>query len=200
MIATTLPTIVRRARGLAALGIAWHAVEFAIALAAGIAAGSVALVGFGVDSLIEGAAGAIVLWRLARGEAAERRAQQLLAWSFFLLAAYVVVESARTLAGGQHPHPSWVGIGLAAFTALTMPLLASAKRRVGTELGSSATVKEGAQNQLCAYLSLALLAGLGLNALAGWWWADPLAALAIAGFAVREGVRTHRGEGCCDAC
>jgi divalent metal cation (Fe/Co/Zn/Cd) transporter len=198
--AVAFPALLRRARTRASVGIAWHGVEFAVALAAGIAAGSVALVAFGVDSLIEGAAGATVLWRLARGEAAERRAQQLLAWSFFLLAAYVAVESARTLAGGAHPHASRLGIGLAAFTALTMPLLASAKRRVGRELGSSATVKEGAQNQLCAYLSVALLLGLGLNALAGWWWADPLAALAIAGFAVREGVRTHRGEGCCDAC
>ena len=108
---------------------------------------------------------------------AERRAQQLIAVSFFLLAGYVGVEALRTLVNADHPAASWVGIGLAAFTAPTMPLLAYAKRRLGNQLHSSATVKEAAQTQLCAYLSIALLLGLGANALAGWWWADPLAAL-----------------------
>jgi len=196
--------LVRRARRLAWGANAWHLVEFAIALGAGIAASSIALVGFGFDSLIESLAGFIILWRFSarrlNPEAAERRAQQLIAGSFFLLAAYVGLEAVRTLAGGQHPETSWVGIGLAAFTAPTMPLLALAKRRVGRALGSAATVKEGAQNMLCAYLSLALLAGLLANALGGWWWADPAAALVIAAVALREGRETWRGQGCCDSC
>jgi divalent metal cation (Fe/Co/Zn/Cd) transporter len=193
-------SLVRRARLLAWGGIGWHAVEFAIAIVAGVAAGSVALVGFGIDSLIEAAAGAVVLWRLARGEHVERRAQQLIAASFFLLAAYIAFDVVRTLAADDHPEASWVGIGLAAVTAATMPLLAAAKRRVGRKLGSSATVQEGAQNLLCAYLSVALLVGLGLNALLGWWWADPAAAGVIAAVAMREGVASWRGAGCCDAC
>jgi divalent metal cation (Fe/Co/Zn/Cd) transporter len=194
----------RRARLLAWGGIAYHFVEFAIALIAGIAAGSIALIGFGADSLIEALAGFVVLW-LFTGERlgslqAERRAQQMIAISFFILAAYVGVESIRSLVGAHEPDPSWLGIGLAAFTAPTMPLLAMVKRRIGNKLGSSATVKEAAQTQLCAYLSVALLAGLLGNAVLGWWWADPAAALMIAGMAVREGRESWRGEGCCDAC
>ena len=194
----------RRARQLAWGGIAWHVIEFAIALAAGIAAGSIALVAFGADSLIEALAGFVVLWLFTgsrvESESAERRAQQLIAGSFFVLAAYVTVESVRTLVGGSHPEVSWVGIGLALFTAVTMPLLAAAKRRVGHKLNSSATVKEASQTQICAYLSVALLVGLLANALAGWWWADPLAALFIAGVAAREGRQAWRGEGCCEYC
>jgi divalent metal cation (Fe/Co/Zn/Cd) transporter len=194
----------RRTRLLAWGGIAWHVVEFAIAIAAGLAAGSIALIGFGADSLIEALAGGVVLWLFTgnrRGSsAAERRAQQLIAISFFVLAAYVGVQALRTLVNADHPDPSWVGIGLAAFTAPTMPLLAYAKRRLGTRLHSAATVKEAAQTQLCAYLSIALLVGLGANALAGWWWADPLAALVIAAVAAREGRASWRGEGCCDDC
>ena len=196
--------LVRRAQLLARGGIGWHFVEFGIAVGAGIAASSIALVGFGIDSLIESIAGFILLWRFAgrraHSESAERRAQQLIAASFFVLAAYVAVEATRTLVTGDHPGASWVGIGLAAFTAPTMPLLARAKRRVGQSLGSAATVKEGRQNQLCAYLSVALLLGLGANALFGWWWADPAAALAIAAVALKEGRESWRGEGCCDAC
>jgi divalent metal cation (Fe/Co/Zn/Cd) transporter len=194
----------RQARLLAWGGIAWHVVEFGIALGAGLAAGSIALIAFGADSLIEAVAGFVVLWLFTGNrlgsDAAERRAQQLIAASFFVLAAYVTVESLRTLIDGQHPQASWVGIGLAAFTAVTMPLLATAKRRVGRKLHSSATVKEASQTQLCAYLSVALLVGLLANALAGWWWADPLAALFIAGVAAREGRQAWRGEGCCDTC
>jgi divalent metal cation (Fe/Co/Zn/Cd) transporter len=194
----------RRARLLAWGGIAWHFVEFAIAVAAGIAASSIALIGFGADSLIEAVAGFIVVWLFTgarlRSPGAERRAQQLIAVSFFLLAAYVAVEATRTLVAGDHPEASWVGIALASVTAPTMPLLARAKRRVGDELQSSATVKEGAQNMVCAYLSIALLVGLLANAVAGWWWADPAAALIIAAVALREGRQTWRGEGCCDSC
>jgi len=194
----------RRTRLLAWAGIGWHIVEFAIALAAGVAAGSIALIGFGADSLIEALAGAVVLWLFTgkrRGSStAERRAQQLIAASFFLLAAYVGVEALRTLVNADHPAASWVGIGLAAVTAPTMPLLAHAKRRLGNQLHSAATVKEAAQTQLCAYLSIALLVGLTANALAGWWWADPLTALVIAAVALKEGRESWRGQGCCDAC
>ncbi len=196
--------LVRRARLLAWSGNAWHFIEFAIALAAGIAASSIALIGFSFDSLIESLAGFIIVWRFAvrrrDSEAAERRAQQLVAVSFFILAAYVGVESVRTFFGAQHPETSWVGIGLAAFTAPTMPLLARAKQRVGHALGSSATVGEAQQNMICAYLSVALLVGLGLNALLGWWWTDPAAALVIAAVALREGRESWRGESCCDTC
>jgi divalent metal cation (Fe/Co/Zn/Cd) transporter len=194
----------RRARLLAWGGIGWHFAEFAIALIAGIAAGSIALIGFGADSLIEAAAGFVVVWlftgRRLGTDDAERRAQQLIAASFFVLAAYVGVEATRTLVIADRPATSWVGVGLAAFTAPTMPVLALVKRRIGRELNSSATVKEGAQNMVCAYLSVALLFGLLLNALAGWWWADPAAALVIAAVAAREGRESWRGEGCCDTC
>ena len=196
--------LVRRARLLAWSGNAWHLIEFAIAVGAGLAAGSIALIGFGFDSLIEAAAGGVIVWRFAAprssSEHAERRAQQLIAATYFLLAIYVGEESVRTLAAGSHPRASWVGIGLAAFTAPTMPLLAHAKRRVGSRLNSSATVSEATQNMVCAYLSVALLAGLGTNAFLGWWWADPAAALVIGAVAFREGCETWQGESCCDVC
>jgi divalent metal cation (Fe/Co/Zn/Cd) transporter len=201
---TTRLTLERRARLLAACSIAWHFVEFAVALAAGIVAGSVALIGFGADSLIEALAGFIVLWLFTgarRGSrAAEHRAQKLIATSFFLLAAYIGIETLRTLLGSAHSQVSWIGIGLAAVTATTMPVLARAKRKNGERLNSSAIVKEAAQNQLCAYLSIALLIGLATNALLGWWWADPLVALMIAGVAVKEGRESWCGEGCANGC
>jgi divalent metal cation (Fe/Co/Zn/Cd) transporter len=194
----------RRARLLAWGGIAWHFIEFGIAVGAGIAASSIALIGFGADSLIEALAGFVVVWLFTgsrlHSPTAERRAQQLIATSFFVLAVYITAESIRTVVGGTHPETSWVGIGLAAFTAVTMPLLALAKRRVGNKLHSAAAVKEASQTTLCAYLSIALLIGLLANALVGWWWADPAAALVIAAIAVREGRESWRGEGCCDAC
>jgi divalent metal cation (Fe/Co/Zn/Cd) transporter len=195
---------VRRARWLAWGSNSWHLVEFAIAAIAGAAASSTALIGFGVDSLIEALAGFVIIWRFSRTRAesarAERRAQQAVGASFFLLAAYVAAETLRTLASGRHPQVSWPGIALAGFTAVTMPLLAIAKRRVGRKLGSAATVSEGAQNMLCAYLSVALLIGLGANAAFGAWWADSLAAVVIAGAAVWEGTRSWRGDSCCDTC
>jgi divalent metal cation (Fe/Co/Zn/Cd) transporter len=193
----------RRAKMLAWGGNAWHAVEFAIAIGAGIAAGSVALVGFGIDSVIEALAGGVIVWLFSGGRGslhtAERRAQQLIAASYALLVAYIGVEAVRDLLGSHHPGVSWVGIGLAAFTAPTMPLLARAKRNVGQKLNSSATVSEASQNMICAYLSVALLVGLLANALLGWWWADPIAALVIAAVAAREGVDAWRGESC-DCC
>jgi divalent metal cation (Fe/Co/Zn/Cd) transporter len=201
--ATDRASLERRARLLAHAGNAWHVIEFAVALAAGIAAGSIALIAFGADSLVELLAGSTIVWLFTsnRGSAlqAERRAQQLIASSFFILAAYVTAESIRDLAEGHHPSASWVGIGLAAFTAPTMPLLARAKRRVGHALGSAATVSEASQNQLCAYLSVALLAGLLLNAIWGLWWADPAAALVIAAIAVKEGRDSWQGTNC-DCC
>jgi hypothetical protein len=175
--------LVRRARWLAWGGNAWHVAEFAIAVGAGVAASSVALIGFGLDSLIEVAAGSTIAWLLAGrrldSATAERTAQRLVASSYFLLAGYIAVESSLALLAGDHPEVSWIGIGLAAVTAPTMPALAIAKRRVGRALGSRATESEGMQNMICAYLSVALLIGLGANALAGWWWADPAAALVI---------------------
>jgi divalent metal cation (Fe/Co/Zn/Cd) transporter len=189
-----------RARRLTELGLAWHALEAAIAIAAGVIARSVALVGFGADSVIEAGAGLVVLW-LVTGERlsshrAERRAQQLIAASFLMLSLYVTIESARDLIGGHHPAVSWVGIALAAVTLVAMPPLAAAKRRVGTALGSSATTSESRQTMLCAYLSAALLVGLLANALAGWWWADPTVALLIAAVALTEARKAWRGESC----
>lgn len=193
---------VQRAQLLAGVGVGWHVVEAAVAILAGAAASSIALVGFGADSVVEALAGFIVLWRFAASrassEAAERRAQQLIAISFFVIAAYVGVEAIRNLLGREIPQASWVGIGLAVVTTVTMPLLANAKARVGDRLNSSATKSEGRQNMLCAYLSVALLVGLGANALLGWWWADPLTALAIAGVAIKEGRETWMGDDCCD--
>jgi divalent metal cation (Fe/Co/Zn/Cd) transporter len=195
--------LARRARLLAWTGIAWHFIEFAVAVGAGLAASSIALIGFGVDSLIEALAGFVVVWlfatRRVASPAAERRGQRLIAGSFFVLAVYISGEAVRALASGDQPSASWAGIGLAAVTAPTMPLLARMKTRLGRQLGSPATVSEGAQNMLCAYLSIALLVGLGTNALLGWWWADPMSGLVIAAVALREGVSGWRGEadGCC---
>jgi divalent metal cation (Fe/Co/Zn/Cd) transporter len=193
----------QRAKRLAHLGNAWHLVEFAIALGAGIAAGSVALTAFAGDSLVEVLAASVIVWLFTanRGtsEHAERRAQQLIAASYLLLVAYITSHALYDILATSKPATSWVGVGLAAFTAPTMPLLARAKRQVGRELNSSATVSEAGQNQICAYLSLALLAGLLLNALAGWWWADPASALVIAAVALHEGRQSWRGDAC-DCC
>ncbi len=193
----------RRAKQLAWLGVGWHGIEAAIAVGAGLLAGSIALIGFGADSLIESFAGFILLWRFAASRAtsedAERRAQKLIAVSFYVIAAYVGFEAVRSLLVGDRPEASWVGIGLAAVTLVTMPPLAIAKSRIGEKLGSSATKSEGQQNMLCAYLSAALLVGLGANALFGLWWADPVTALLIAGVAVKEGRESWRGESCCTA-
>lgn len=196
--------LVSRARLLAWLGVAWHAIEAAVAIVAGAAAGSIALVGFGADSLVESFAGFVLLWRLAGSragsEGAERRAQRLIAASFYLIAAYIGVEAVRSLATIERPEASYVGIGLAVVTLVTMPPLAAAKARVAKQLGSSATRSEGRQNLLCAYLSAALLVGLGANALFEWWWADPITALVIAGVAVNEGREAWRGDSCAADC
>jgi divalent metal cation (Fe/Co/Zn/Cd) transporter len=197
-------SLVRRARLLAWVGIAWHVVEATVAVLAGVAAGSIALIGFGADSVVESLAGLILVWRFAGeragSEDAERRAQRLIGAAFFLIAAYVAIEATRTLIAAVHPDASWLGIGLAAVTLAIMPPLAAAKARVGERLGSSATKSEGRQNLLCAYLSAGLLVGLSANALLGWWWADPAVALLIAGVAVNEGREAWRGEACCEVC
>jgi divalent metal cation (Fe/Co/Zn/Cd) transporter len=195
--------LVRQAKTLAWAGVGWHAIEATVAILAGLAASSIALVGFGADSLVESVAGFTVLWRFAGSRAgsdhAERRAQKIIAASFYVIAVYVGVEAVRSLAGGHEPDVSWVGIGLSVVTLATMPPLAIAKGRLGDKLGSSATKSEGRQNMLCAYLSAALLVGLLANALLGAWWADPVTALVIAGVAVREGREAWRGESCCTA-
>ena len=191
----------RRARLLAWGSLAWMTAEGVVAVVAGIAAGSIALIGFGLDSAIEGVASVVIIWRFwgarAFSERAERRAQKLVAAQFFILAPYVGVEAVRALVGGHEPETSLLGIGLTIVSAILMPAFGLAKQRVGAALGSAATRAEGMQNMLCAYLSLAVLAGLLGNTLAGWWWLDPLAALLIAHVAVREGREAWRGDDCC---
>jgi divalent metal cation (Fe/Co/Zn/Cd) transporter len=192
---------VRYARLLAWSSLAWMTAEGVIAIVAGIVAGSIALIGFGIDSAIEGMASVVIIWRFwgarALSEVAERRAQKLVAVQFFILAPYVAVEAIRALVTGHEAETSWLGIGLTIGSAIFMPLFGVAKRRVGKQLASSATVSEGAQNMLCAYLSVAVLAGLLGNALAGLWWLDPIAALFIAYVAVKEGREAWKGDECC---
>jgi divalent metal cation (Fe/Co/Zn/Cd) transporter len=193
--------LARRARLLSWLSLAWMTVEGAVAISAGVAASSIALVGFGLDSAIEGFASLVIVWRFSRSRmfshAAETRAQKLVAVQFFLLAPYVAFESMRGLIGGERPEETWVGIALAASSVVLMPLLGTAKQRIADRIGSAATKGEGRQNMLCAYLAGALLIGLAGNALAGAWWLDPGVGLLIAGVAVKEGLEAWRGEGCC---
>ena len=189
----------RRARLLAGASVAYNVVEAVVAVGAGLAAGSVALVGFGLDSTVEVSSGLIVLWQFRHPlpEAREQRALRLMAVSFFALAAYVGVESVRGLLGDSRPDASPVGIGLAMASLLVMPFLSVAQRRTGRALGSQAVVADSTQTLLCTYLSAVLLVGLLLNASLGWSWADPLAGLVIAAVAVKEGREAWRGEGCC---
>jgi len=189
----------RQAQLLAATSVAYNVVEAVIAITAGVVAGSVALVGFGLDSVVEVSSGLIILWQFRHRmpEAREQQALRLMAFSFFALAAYVAFESVRALIGGHKPDPSPVGIGLAITSLLTMPFLSWAQRRTGKQLGSNAVVADSTQTLLCTYLSAVLLAGLVLNATLGWAWADPIAGLVIAAVAVKEGREAWRGEGCC---
>jgi divalent metal cation (Fe/Co/Zn/Cd) transporter len=193
--------LIRQAKGLSWLSLGWMSVEAGIAIAAALAAGSVALLGFGLDSVIEALASIVVIWRFTShrrlSDRSERRAQQLVAVSFFLLAPYLAQDAVRALVSRDHPSISWVGIGLSISSLIVMPLLGRAKQRIGSQLGSAATAGEGTQNLLCAYLALGVLVGLALNAAFGAWWADPFIALAIAALAVREGLETWRGDGCC---
>jgi len=188
----------RRAQLLAAASVFYNAIEAVIAITAGLVAGSIALVGFGLDSIVEVSSGLIILWQFRHPlpESRERRALRLMALSFFALAAYVTVESVRALSSGHDPDPSPVGIGLAAASLAIMPFLSWAQRRTGRSLGSNAVMADSTQTLLCTYLSAVLLAGLVLNATLGWAWADPIAGLVIAAVAVREGLEAWRGEGC----
>jgi divalent metal cation (Fe/Co/Zn/Cd) transporter len=176
-------------------------VEGAVAILAGVAAGSVALIGFGLDSAIEGFASVIIIWRFTghriHSEAAEDRAQKLVAVQFFILAPYVAVASVRALVDGNRPDETLIGILLALGSVVFMPMLGVAKQRIADQLGSAATKGEGRQNMLCAYLAGALLVGLLGNALAGAWWLDPMVGLLIAAVSVKEGREAWRGEGCC---
>jgi divalent metal cation (Fe/Co/Zn/Cd) transporter len=183
------------------LSLVWMGAEGAIAIIAGALAGSIALIGFGIDSAIEGVASLVIIWRFTGhrllSHSAEQRAQKLVAVQFFLLAPYVAFEAAQHLVTGHHPDISVLGMALTATSLVGMPVLGIAKQRLAEQLGSAATHGEGAQNLLCAYLAGAVFLGLAGNALFGWWWLDPIAALMIAAIAVKEGLETWRGEGCC---
>jgi len=198
-IETTPGALRRRARILAGATIGWNVVEAVVAIGAGVAAGSVALVGFGIDSTIEVSASISVLWLLAghHDERRERQTSRAIAVSFAALALYVAVEAVISLASGDRPHHSTVGIVLAALSLLVMPGLAFAKRAAGRAMGSGSVVADGTQTLLCSYLSAALLIGLVLNTTFGWWWADPLTGLFIAFVAAREARETWNGDDCC---
>jgi len=189
----------RRAQLLAGASVTYNVIEAVVAISAGLVAGSVALVGFGLDSVVEVSSGLIILWQFRHRmpETRERQALRLMAFSFFALAAYVTIESLRALFGGSEPDSSTVGIALAAASLVIMPFLSWAQRRTGQALGSNAVVADSTQTLLCTYLSAVLLIGLVLNATLGWSWADPIAGLVIAAVAVKEGRESWRGGGCC---
>jgi divalent metal cation (Fe/Co/Zn/Cd) transporter len=189
----------QRVRWLVAATITYNVVEAVVAIAAGTVASSAALIGFGLDSVIEVASAVAVAWQFSGPdpEARERTALKVIAVSFFALAAYVTVESLRTLFGAAEAQPSTVGIALAALSLLVMPFLSYAQRRAGRELGSTSAVADSKQTLLCTYLSGVLLVGLLLNATLGWSWADPIVALVIAAVAVKEGREAWRGHHCC---
>ncbi|ETK36663.1 membrane protein [Microbispora sp. ATCC PTA-5024] len=191
----------RWARALSWVSLVWMTVEGAVGIAAGVAAASIALIGWALSSAVEGLASVIVIWRFTGSrtlsETAEGRAQKAVAVSFWLLAPYVAVEAVHKLVSGQAAESSVPGIVLTALSLVLMPLLGVAKHRLGARLGSGATAGEGTQNLLCAYLAGAVLAGLAANAWLGWWWLDPLIGLAVAAVAVKEGRDAWRGEECC---
>jgi divalent metal cation (Fe/Co/Zn/Cd) transporter len=197
---------VRRGLRLNFLTIAYNCLEAVLALVAGILAGSVSLVGFGLDSVIEVTASGAAQWRLradvdpARRARVERVTVRVIGWSFLALGAYVLADSAKTLWLRERPESSVLGIGILALSAVVMPMLARAKRRVASQLSSRALAADAAQTSLCAYLSVIALAGVALNALFGWWWADPAAALAMTPIILREGLESVRGVVCCDDC
>lgn len=188
----------RRAQLLAGASVAYNAVEAIVAISAGVAASSIALIGFGLDSVVEMGSALVILWqfRHTMPEARERRALRIIAVSFFVLAAYVAFESVRSLLTREAAEPSTLGIAIAALSLVIMPALSWAQRRTGRELGSPTVVADSKQTLLCTYLSAVLLVGLLLNSLLGWWWADPLVGLVVAALAVREGSEAWRGETC----
>jgi divalent metal cation (Fe/Co/Zn/Cd) transporter len=191
--------LVRRVRMLVAATITYNLVEAAVAITAGTVAGSTALIGFGLDSVIEVASAAAVVWQFSGRdpEGRERAALRVIAVSFFCLAGYLTAESARAFASTDTVKPSPVGIALTAASLLIMPMLSHQQRRAGRELGSASAVADAKQTLLCTYLSGVLLIGLVLNGLLGWFWVDPLISLIIAGAAVLEGRRAWRGQHCC---
>lgn len=200
------PAAVRRARQLNAVTIGWNVVEGVAAVSAGIAAGSLSLVGFGLDSGIEVSAALVLTWLLARevrvgrSHIADRRAQRGIACCFAALASYVLIAATVDLVAGNRPEASSIGIAIAVLSLLVMPFLARAKRRLAADLGSRAAHAEAGQTDLCTMLSAALLVGLGLNALFGWWWADPVAAALIGAAAATMAVRTWRADSLEDTC
>ena len=187
----------RSGRRLEYLTIGWNSLEAIIAVGAGAIAGSIALVGFGIDSIIEVSSGVILLWRLASGEHREQLALKLVGISFLALAAYVAFDAVKSLLFHEPPEESYAGIVLAALSLIVMPLLARAKRKVAASLNSQAMKADSRQTDICAYLSAVLLVGLGLNALFGWWWADPVAGLIMIPIILKEGVEALRGKTCC---
>jgi divalent metal cation (Fe/Co/Zn/Cd) transporter len=191
--------LARRIRLLVTATIAYNVVEAVVALTEGTRVSSSALIGFGLDSVVEISSAAAVAWQFSAKdpETREKAALRFIAFSFFALAAYVTVDAVRALAGAGEAHPSTVGIVLATFSLAIMPVLSLAQRRAGRELGSLSAVADSKQTLLCTYLSAILLAGLVLNSTLGWSWADPVAALGIAAIAVREGVNAWRGDPCC---
>ncbi len=193
--------LIRRVRLLVAATITYNTIEAVVAITAGTIASSAALIGFGLDSIIEVGSAAAVAWQFSAPDpqAREKITLRVIALSFFALAGYVTVESLRALVGAEAPAPSTVGIGLAAVSLVIMPVLSVAQRRAGRELGSTSAVADSKQTLLCTYLSAVLLAGLLLNALLGWYWADPIAALVIAAVAVKECRDAWRGDSCCTA-
>lgn len=203
---STRTAAVQRGLGLEYFTVAWNLLEAVVALVSGAVAGSIALVGFGLDSLIEVSSGSILLWRLhsdddeERRETVEQRALKLVGMSFVVLAAYVAGDSVLSLVRREAPEQSLVGIGLAIASLIAMPVLARAKRKVASALGSSALQADSRQTDICAYLSAILLLGLLLNAALGWWWADPAAGLVMAPLIAYEGIQALRGKTCCDNC
>ncbi|WP_212842744.1 cation diffusion facilitator family transporter [Catellatospora sp. IY07-71] len=191
--------LARRVRLLVAATIAYNVIEAVVAITAGRVAGSTALIGFGLDSIIEVSSAAAVAWQFSAAdhEARERSALRIIAVSFFALAAYVTFEAVQALVAGHRPEHSTVGMVLAALSLAVMPALSYAQRRAGRELGSRSAVADSKQTLLCTYLSAVLLVGLAANSLLGWWWADPVAALVIAVVAVKEGREAWRGDACC---
>ncbi|GAA0793647.1 cation diffusion facilitator family transporter [Spirilliplanes yamanashiensis] len=191
--------LARRVRLLVAATITYNVIEAIVAITAGTIASSTALIGFGLDSVIEVSSALAVAWQFSARdhETRERLALRIIAVSFFALAAYVGVESVRALVTGERAEHSTVGLVLAAASLLVMPFLSYAQRRTGRELGSRTAVADSKQTLLCTYLSAVVLVGLAVNSLFGWWWADPLAALLIAAVAVKEGREAWRGDACC---
>lgn len=189
----------RRIRWVVTATISYNVVEAVIAIAAGRAASSSALIGFGLDSVVEVLSAAAVAWQFAAPdpEAREKVAMRAIAVSFFGLALFVTVDAVRTVVGGAEPDHSTVGIVLAAVSLAVMPALSWFERRTGRELGSASAIADSKQTLICSYLSGVLLVGLVLNSTLGWWWADPFAAVVIAGFAVREGLEAWKGDACC---